>query len=215
MNPAQVMCVADAIFSRDNIHFTQLRVMKALTGIPWLAFNWISDEDKVFLAEKVSWAWKEATLTKQLFPKYKGLYGPETNFESITVGEFYWADKLFKLYLDTRKENFLNSFVEVLFRKKGEPFNNANLGQREKKIAKWKRPMKLSVLLWYQGCRDAFVKQNPDLFGGEGKPHPLGFYAVVSNLAPKFGSIDDAMNMRLKKFALEWKKAVHDNQPKK
>jgi hypothetical protein len=35
-------------------------------------------------------------------------------------------------------------------------------------------------------------------------------YAVISNLAPKFGDIDKAMDTRLKKFALEWKKSVHD-----
>lgn len=223
----QLLHVSNLIFSKSRFYVTAMKITKHLSQIPFIAFNWISDQDKVFLAKQFPWLIdfdqklipvNKIALTDQLIPEYRNYYGPAKNFDDLTVDEFHFADKLFIRYLQTRKPDDLNLFVSVLYRRKIHGhrvhFNNKTIEIRAARIAGWSSKVKLAIFLWYYGCKNEFIKNNPDLFPPSAESHPLGFYAVISNLSPKFGTIESTRKTRLKDFALEWKKAVHDAKPK-
>lgn len=219
----QVLFVARHIFSKEDYYVALMRIASKLSGVPLIANAFMDDANRYFLAQQVEWVFDYAkvSLTKNPASSYGCLHGPADNMSNIIVDEFLFADPLFTQYITTRNENTLNHLVAVLYRKKArrptaaddvrEDFDSHSIEARVEHIAKWPDVVKLSIFLFYHGWRNMMAQENPDLFGGSGSggaENDLGFYNVVSDLAAKFGTVQDARRARFSDFKLEWKKAA-------
>lgn len=108
-----------------------------------------------------------------LLPKTT-LYGPAEKLKNLTFEEFMYAEAFLDAYNKSRKEENLNKFVAILFRKKArnatatgdarEPFNQHTVEARAQIIAHLDPGTKQAVILNYIGCKSYFTKLFKHLF---------------------------------------------------
>lgn len=195
LSRSQVLGVSDVMFAKNSIYTSKLKLIKILTGLPWLSLipviaqrrrnKWelvsiISGEDQLFIGDHVEWVMKDKiTLTNNLFRELHGLYGPLDKFKNVTVGEFYYADVVFNMYMKSNSISDLEKLCAILYRNKKnylqlksptfngdvrQPFNNHTIEYRLRRIRKWKAIEKYAILLYYYGCRALLAEKFPRIF---------------------------------------------------
>jgi hypothetical protein len=178
-------------------------------------------------------------LSKNLFPKIrhngKWLYGPSDLLQNISIEEFAFADKAFISFMRAEKNDKdlpLSKLVACLYRPKNqsilsdkpvngdfrEPFNSFELDYNTRSLRKLPLALKLSVLLFYWGCRNKLSKIYPNVFSGKNKNKAssleLGWISVIFELAGnKMGTIDDTASRNLHFIFIYLENELIKNQP--
>lgn len=131
----------------------------------------------------------EHHLTRQLLPelhlpasanpKRHQFTGPGDALAGVLFGEFMFADTYFCQYALRRSPEALDHFIAALYRPArpgvgpGQPDWNGDARQRfnEHNVAHYAHLLrhladtdKLSIMLWYRGCRAELVAGHPDVF---------------------------------------------------
>ncbi len=155
------------------LHFCKLKFK------PWLGFiiyNRLEPEhlhNILTLNGKGSafgWVLDTPILQKQLFPHLTiytdRYYGPADQLMNIKMGEFKIAEKALEMYLFNKEEEYLNTFLSAIYRKKingtteRENYSIATHDEREKVIALLPLYIKHAAMLNYIGMRNFMMKAN-------------------------------------------------------
>lgn len=222
----QLLQIIDIIYSDIGEVEGRVKIMKVLTGISWLRLWWggmFDIDDKLHLTDFLL---QENTLTKNLIPKYKKLYGPADDFSNLIVSEFIFAEQFHGLYKETKDVENLDRMIACLYRpckflynkklnKDGDvrrDFNDHVIDYFAKKISRWPMNVKLGILTWYEGCRQKLVEDNPAVFGGSssGETALYGLFSIMRGVAEKgiHGSLPQVEKMFVKVFLLELNEQV-------
>jgi hypothetical protein len=179
-------------------------------------------------AEQVTeFVFEENKLTKQLLPKYKGLFGPSSELANLRMGEFCYTEHFYLQWKETKKMVFLNQLVATLYRPGKE---EKDLGDQRVKfdpnattaivgrIDRWPLAVKLSIAEFYNGCRTEKIENNQEVFESQGEDDVVslhGLWSVMRSVAKAghFGTFDgvaeeyvDTIFMELKESIVEHKK---------
>ena len=127
-------------------------------------------------------------LTRQLVPELRvpaprplTLAGPGDSLSGVQFGEFIFADTYFCLYAKRQAAEAFDHFLAALYRpvrrgkgiRPGHPdwtgdarerFNEHNVGYYARYLNQVPDVDRLSILLWYRGCRQQLVSEYPDVF---------------------------------------------------
>lgn len=198
----------------------QVQLFKILTGISWLKLWWMGPleiDDKLYLG---NWMLADNNLSTNLLPKYRRRYGPGSGLNNLQVCEFIFTEQYYQQYKEEGTLSSLHLLIAILYRpaKKGynkkineegdvrEPYNDNLTPLFSRKVARWPMHVKQAILFWYEGCRNAMVKNNPDVFGGAGGDvAKYGLWSVVRGVAEKaiHGNFDKVEKMYINVFMME------------
>lgn len=208
------------------------RANKQGVKLPGNFINRLDAED-VFLNgyQLCDFIFTDNTLTQQPFPVLKGFYGPASNFDNITCGEYEDAEIFFYQFRENPSNEPLARMAAILWRPKDELYISISNGRKieynaEKTVSLFLKedPWKLyAIYCWYTGCRNTLPKLFPNAFGGgssSSQPDFLSFTKCIhAGAGPKNGSRDEIRMTTLKEFFfdidLESKKAEELNQKMK
>lgn len=148
----------------------------------------------------VNFIFNENGLTKQPYNRLKlpgviprSVYGPHSDFNNITCGEFEDAEQLSIQFEQEPSHELLAKFAAVLYRPnripyytinkqtgKLEPYNTDKLIPRFKKLQPWQL---YSMYIWYSGCKVMLPQLFPTVFAVEskGQPDPMVFTKCIHN----------------------------------
>lgn len=142
-------------------------------------------------------------LTKNLVPffshRFRKYYGPSDRLFNLKFDEYIVAETNLSNYLKSQSEKDLNKLVATLYRPeepeynpgnftyrgdRREPFNDHLINARALKFRKLSPVIKISVLLFYQGCQKFITLQFPNVFNSPKKSskNNLGFLGLVDAL---------------------------------
>jgi hypothetical protein len=202
-----------------------LRVLSGLGGIRWrLLRSDIIERALPF----VEWLFDAPILTEQIFPCYKGFYGPASGFDNMKMKEFHMSEIYYRELInqdtdETKAAAALNNLVAVLYRKgkkgydkKRDPsgdirveFNHNETAFYAKQVARFPMPVRQAIFLWYDGCRKELIDNNPKVFKEPSKhsfesEFDTGLYGIMRSLAgEKLGTVEYIQNMYVHTAMLE------------
>jgi hypothetical protein len=195
------------------------RALHILSNKCLLVFLMISPETRSRCWQHVQWVFKKQNITTQLLDKYKGLYGPASEFGNVLMCEFHHTEMAYHGLMhgdDEEKEDALNELVAILFREcKKEPYDlkrnpdgdvriefaYGDIEWHKKKVKRWPLNIKRAILIWYDACREQLRENNPSAFQGKASDADYydGLYGVIRNIAAdgKHGKFDDVEQMNV------------------
>lgn len=220
----QLRKIVQILLGSDLLIPGQVKLFKILTGCSWWNLWRIGPweyDDKLYLTEFLL---KENSLTKNLIPQYRGLFGPADEFNNMIVSEFIFAEQFYALHKNN-EPTALDSLIATLYRpakrfynrklnKDGDirkEFNDNVLPFYTGKVSKWPMDVKLSILHWYEGCRLKVISDNPSVFGASsGESALYGLFSVMRGVAEKgvHGDLSKVEKMYVKVFLLELNELV-------
>jgi hypothetical protein len=144
-------------------------------------------------------------LTKNLVPfishGFRKYYGPADRLFNLKFDEYLLCETNLSNYLKSQSEKDLNKLVATLYRledteynpekhtyrgDRREPFNDHLINARALKFRKLSPVIKISVLLYYQGCQKFLEIQFPNAFNPPKKKksgnNKLGFLGLIDAL---------------------------------
>jgi hypothetical protein len=173
----------------------------------------LMDEDFIYRClEYAVWVFTKENITTQLIPKYKGFYGPASEFDNLIGKEFHCTEIFYLDILETNSEESLDKLCAYLYRPKKHHydmqlnkdgdcriyFNPNECDYYTRKVSKWPLAVKQAILLWYDGCRQMLRRCYPLAFGKSKKTDNLSvgmFDVLVSISGPNFGTLETVENM--------------------
>lgn len=157
--------------------------------------------------------WKENRLTRTLIRSFrlgfKRYYGPTDGHYSMTWKEFTLADGALQKYHQTKKEEFIDMMIAILYREKDRsrspkdalwngdcrlPFNRNTVEKRAKKFARLKPKVKMAIMTQFRGARNLQEMNHPSVFikskAGEQPVKTTAWGPITIALAgDKFGTL--------------------------
>lgn len=204
----------------------QVKALKILCGKSFAKWFFLKSHVINNALPFVQWVFEERHVTKQLIPNYRGYHGPASAFDNLRMKEFHLSEMFYKECVNTEGEDqvhALNKMVAVLYRlpkkdydTKRDPdgdiriiFNHNEVEYYAKKIAKWPTDVKQAIFIWYDGCRQELIDNNPMVFKEPSlnsfeSQFDTGLYGVMRSLAgEKLGPIEKIEEMYVHTAMLE------------
>lgn len=206
-----------------------LELVRLLTGISRLRFAFASIDELMEYFYLLDFLFEMNTLTKNLLPGYRYLYGPSDNFGNLVVSEYIFSENHYLLYREHGDSTDLDKLIAVLYRPgkshlrynySNNPagdyrrkFNDNFIDAQARKIRHWPAPIKNAILHYYEGCRLQLVNNYHDVFGGSGEPAKRGMLSLVVSVAENgtFGSFEHVEQLLLHTFMIGLSEAVDRN----
>ncbi|MDN3688696.1 hypothetical protein [Cyclobacterium jeungdonense] len=175
----------------DRIKLAKLLFIVLTRSLPWhkrLRIQWfyffqantLERGDLVFLtrsfaeftqftAQKLEKIWGKSVL-KPTF------YGPTSAMANCTLWEYVKAEQYFTRYLKDRDEEWLNKLIAVLYRPRRRdydpqvhedprvPLLDTTIPFRARQIARLPLPVRIAILMWFDGCRIQIIRMFPFIF---------------------------------------------------
>lgn len=186
-----------------------LSLFRALADIPWFQFYLMRERALMDTAvECTEFLFGENTLTRNLIPSYRGLYGPADGLSNMKMAEFCFSEYRYMQYVKESTPENLDLFIAVIYREGKnmfydyvrnpdgdvrKKFNDAISPLLAMKIRKWPNHVKRAIVRFYEGARDAKVKANDKVFGSsDGQESLYGLWSVMRSVAKEgtFGDFD-------------------------
>lgn len=216
----QLIGIASILHGDYNKLQASLKALQILSNKKWFEFLRIPNDVKINCIEHISWIFEDWDLSKQLMVEYKGFYGPKSEFDNLTLAEFYFSELYYSNLLQENNTEALDNLVAVLYRKPKRFYNinkdidgdiriafNANsIAYYANKIAKWPKPVKQAILIWYDGCRKKIASDNEEIFNGNGdnSDNEADMFGILRGIAGgKYGDFEKVEKMLLHTALLE------------
>jgi hypothetical protein len=215
------------LFGVKDKYIKQRLLLQNLLQLPTMVFEALTPEQVALdLMPLISFLTEKNTLTKQLLPVarlsfrgfFKRLYGPKDKLRNLTFAEFIFADSYFIYYCKTGQEELLHKMIAVLYRERrylhelrsffgfdsGDirtPFNEHLVGKRAGKVALLPDEVKLAILTWYRGCREALEAEYGYVFSQESDSRSggrSGWEPVARGMSGKiFGDLNNTLQVSI------------------
>jgi hypothetical protein len=194
------------------------KALYILAGRSLFSFLRIPLDIRMRCYDHILWIFKKQEITKQFLPFYSGLYGPESEFNNLSMAEFHHSEMAY--YRLTHEEDedemadALNELVAILYRggkpmpydknrnSEGDmriPFLFGDIDWHKKKVKRWPMHVKQSILLWYDGCRQLLITEYPTAFKGDKADDGYfdGMYGMLRSIASdgKHGNFEKVEQM--------------------
>jgi hypothetical protein len=208
----QLMRIAAILIKGEDELLANLRALRVLLKMNLFRFFMVPADAKQRMLEHCTWIFERNGLTKQLITYYRGMYGPADDFDNLTMGEWNACEIFYRDLVEESSDEALDKLVAVLYRKAKpeydrklntdgdirQPFKMFEIDYYSKKIKHWPAEVKLSVLLWFDGCREQ-LKQCYSLFDGTGTaPGDPGMFDVIRGLCgDKYGSMKNVEDLNV------------------
>lgn len=199
----------------SDLEYAMDKALYILSGKWLLNFLMIPADLRLRMHEHIKWILEEKVTTKQFIKKYKGLYGPEDNFENLVMAEFHHTEiAYYKIVHEEDAIAGLNELVAILFREaKPKPYNHkrnadgdhridflfTDIQYHQRKVERWPVAVKQAIMIWYDACRQELVKLYPTAFAGSGgtsENYSVGLFGMMRNLSGgRFGSFEKVEKM--------------------
>lgn len=223
----QLICIAAMMHSKVNQERKTLQVLLNKRLLPFLC---IANDAKARMLEYIDWIFQKNTLTAQLITKHKGLVGPKSEFDNLTMGEFHFTELFYKQIIDGN-ESAVAKLIAVLYRKakpgydyKKDPDGDARCEFNANEVAyyaqiierKFSPAVKTAIIMWYDGCRQSLIELYDKAFsapGAQEDAESFGMYDMIRNLSgDKFGTIKDTEKIFIHSAFVEVEKIMDDNE---
>lgn len=223
----QVLAICRLFFSSVPIDIARLEALRILLSKSRYSFFRMSLEAKCGLLEYVEWVFEKNGLTNQFLPVYRpkfglhgSFYGPASDWDNLTMSEWSACEVYYEWMISGEKEDALDHLIAVLYRKgkKGYDkakdtdgdirvqYNHNETGYWAKKVARWPMPVKLAILMWYDGCREMMISTY-DVFDDGAAPADVkapGMFELIRGLCgTRYGSFDAVEQMNVHKALRE------------
>lgn len=217
----QLVAIAEFMHSPVNSINQWLKLLRSLSSQSLIQFYLlVSTEMKMAGLEHITWVLDDWSISRQLLPSYRGMHGPKSELDNVTLAEFYFSEKCYADYIESQSVESLDTLVAVLYRmpkKKYDisrdpdgdirlPFNSNSTWFLQKKVSRWPLKVKQAILLWYDGCRKKITEDNPDIFSGgqSGDSSDSDMFGIMRSLAGgKYGDFYSIEKMLLHTALLE------------
>ncbi|RSK44715.1 hypothetical protein [Hymenobacter perfusus] len=186
---AQLASVLEVLYGPEQFWPAKLRLLHIVSGVPMAQLLELPILQVKQLYGLTDFLFSEEHhLTRQLVPelrvaapKPRTLAGPGDALSGVQFGEFIFADTYFCLYAKRQSAEAFDHFLAALYRpvragkglRPGHPdwngdarerFNEHNVGYFARYFSQVPDVDRLSILLWYRGCRQQLVNEYPDVF---------------------------------------------------
>lgn len=175
----------------DRVKLAKLLVLVLMDALPWhkrLRLRWfylmqantLERADLMYLTRSFA---EFTAFTSQKLQKIGGKcvlrptwYGPNSALANASLWEYIKAEQYFTRYLKDRDEEWLNKLVAVLYRprRKGYdpelhedvrvPLIDATIPYRARQVGRLPLPVRIAVLMWFDGCRSHIIRMYPLIF---------------------------------------------------
>jgi hypothetical protein len=169
----------------------------------------------------------ENKLTKNILPQYKEYYGPADECNNLRMCEFTFSEHYFMQWAENKDDDkLLNNLVAVLYRLKKNKYDlrknedgdpriafNENLCEyfATSQVYAWPRKLKLAIAQFYSACRQKFVDDNEEIFGGTGEPAKHGLISIMMSIADShaFGPFKEVEQQHVNLVMIHLKEQIH------
>jgi hypothetical protein len=232
LSSRQMMRAVAVLYGNQDVNTTLLLLFKILTGMSWLRFFLTKAEDKEEFFYLCFFLVNETGPVKNVIKEYRGLYGPDDDFNNITGDEFVFSEDHYFAFINSEHTDLdaLNNLVSILYRKPKpnydrdinpdgdarEPFNqNVSAYSAKHSIKHLPLNFKLSVFHWYHACRHKMIADNPDVFhGAGGDPAKYGLISIMRTIAESgtYGDFDKVQKMYVKMWMMELNEKIEEGK---
>jgi len=216
LSAKQLFAITKIRSSKMDANEAILAALRILLKMPFIKFALLPAEIKERLLPYAEWVFGDNTLTHQLLPKYKGLYGPKSKLLNLRMKEFHACEMRYKMILDG-VPGAMDELIAILYRP-GKPhydlgvdkdgdvridYNGNTVAARATAIAKWPIEVKQAIVFFYDGCRMELIKNHPIVFdqsnNEQGFQHDQfhGMFMMMRGIAAdgKFGDFEKVENL--------------------
>lgn len=195
------------LHSGMDVDTARLHLFRTITATTWWRLWWLGVKEFDDLLYLVDWMLTDNTLTKNILPVYREMYGPADAFNNLIISEFIFTEQHYTIFKNAETSEpdrlaALNSLVGILYRpaKPGydmrrnesgdirEAFNDNLTGFYSDFVALWPFAVKQAIAFWYAGCRDQLIKDFPKPFtpdpDSEGES-VYGLWDILFSIAEK------------------------------
>lgn len=177
-------------------------------------------------------------ITKQLLPEYKSFYGPSDECNNLRGIEFAhtehfymsWAAQLEDPQSDSSNtQKLLDNLVAVLYRPRKKNYDITINKEGDARIAfndklcewfattviyGWPLHVKMAIASFYGACREKWVSDNQDLFGGTGEAAKYGLLSVMRDVAKSgvHGDFKQVEQLHVFMIMMELNEQVHEQK---
>jgi hypothetical protein len=200
------------LHSNANSDEKILRALQLLLNKSDFTFKLMKKDIIVRLLDDAVWIFSTPAPTKQLLPKYKNYYGPESDFDNLTLVEFHHCEMAYYQFVKEKDDDQLTTLVANIYRHKKfnyddkknmdgdvrERFNVYTVMFNESEIKHWPQYVKLAVLMWYDACRQHLEKMYPLAFGNKKMAQHgfMGLFDMIRNLSgTRYGTFAEVEQM--------------------
>ncbi|RYD85581.1 MAG: hypothetical protein EOP84_02070 [Verrucomicrobiaceae bacterium] len=209
----RVICLKD--YRAEEMILKLLQVITGMSDYRFLRQDLLELDEFLYLTAFL--LREEMDFTHNLIPEYTfrdgdrqlTFYGPEDGFSNLRMEELALSEHLFlSWYEEKDNEQLLNELVATIYRPapagydlqrnpdgdRREPCNqNISSFNARRYIARWPLVVRLAIAYWYNGCKQAMIRSNTEVFeGGTGEPAKYGMVSVMLGVAESgvFGPMD-------------------------
>lgn len=197
----QMLRIAPILFMEIGIK-ERLQLFRILFGLSWHRWRLLNSSellDKLYLT---NFLLQKVNLSRMPMKMYRGLFGPGDSFCNLRGKEAAFTDAYFNGVdiaegLSAESMKNLDMLVACLFRPTVKnynhrlnpdgdcrvPFNPNVVPYFSRKIRRWPLNRKLIVYLWYAGCTNELVEQNPKVFTSGGEVALYGMWSTMRSIA--------------------------------
>ena len=213
LDDGSLVAVCKVLLLQQSKDLADLQMLFILLGLNRFSFYKIPIDAKARMIMYIQWVYEIRGLTKQLIPHYKGLFAPASEFDNLTMEEWNACEIYYHQYIKNNEVTALDKLIAVLYREPKKyydfmknvdgdcrvPFNEHECEwMAKRKIVSWSDEVKMAILAWYDGCREA-VTNMYDLFNGEGdeESNP-GMFEIMRLLSgERYGNFNDIKKLNV------------------
>lgn len=230
----QLITIAGLLHSNLEEDIFYLKALQCLSNLSTVKFMLQPLDAKLNCFEHLDWLQSsddKELLTKQLLPKYKGLYGPTDELGNLLLVEFHYTEIAYQNLITTNEVQYLNELVAIMYREPKANYDHArnsegdhrviftdnDIAYHTKKVAKWPLAVKQAILMWYDGCRQDLVNSYSTVYPASSTKkddnYSAGLYQLIRSLAGEnYGTIDKVEQLTVHTAHLELSCMIADNE---
>jgi len=230
----QLLFVVRSLFLKTTLSRKTEMILVKLLNIKWKYIKLLNHSQINALGDSVKFIFNSNNFTKNTFDtftyKFKRYHSPGEGLNNITFEELTFADNMFLQYHKTRKQEFLDKLIAILYRPRKKrkeirhiefngdvriDFNKHQIEKRALHLKKLPAHYKFIGLTFFTGCRNLIEKKFPHVFssGSASGSKKTGWLDVILGLAGnKFGDFEKTSKMNAWVVLREFENMIIENE---
>lgn len=222
----QLISMGKIFLSGMSLPLAELEALRIMLNMSRFKFHFLSIEAKYGMLQHIQWIFDKNTLTENLIPEYRNSFlepkfiGPASEWDNLTMAEWSACEVYYEWMVNNHHEKAIDYLISVLYRIEKSnydkqrdpdgdvrvPYNHHETAYWAKMISKWPVEVKMSILTWYDGCRE-FMISNYDVFESgtsENDKKAPGMFELIRGLCGnRYGGFEAVEKMNVHKALRE------------